>query len=125
MPRGSVIFPEAPGSPRLSVELAQKDAHRAHGLMFRSKLEDDEGMLFSWPTPEPRSFWMRNTCLALDMLFVNDDAVIVGVLEQVPPWNDQARKVNCPASHVLEVRAGWVRDHGVAPGQRLLIEASR
>lgn len=124
MPEGALSFPEAPRAPRLRVELAQNDADRAHGLMFRSSLSDDEGMLFSWPQSEPRSFWMHNTCLALDMLFLDRDGIIVGVLEQVPPWNDAPRRVPCPAAHVLEVRAGWTRDHGVRPGQRVRFDPS-
>ncbi len=89
--------------------------------MYRRALSDAEGMLFSWDAEAPRSFWMRNTCLPLDMLFLADDGTVLGVLEQVPPMNDAPRSIPCPARHVLELRAGWVREHGVAPGQRLLI----
>jgi uncharacterized protein len=122
MPEGRVRFPGTK-APELRVELAQNDAHRSHGLMYRSSLSEDEGMLFSWPEAGPRAFWMRNTCLALDMLFLDKDLFVVGVLEQVPPWNEARRQVRCPAAHVLEVRAGWARDFGVRPGSRAEVDA--
>jgi hypothetical protein len=126
MPRGTVTFDDredSTGEARsIAVEIATTSAHRAHGLMYRPTLGDDEGMLFSWAHESPRSFWMRNTCLALDMMFIDDDGYIVGILEQVPPWNDQPRRSPCPAAHVLEVRAGFSRDHGVMPGQHITIE---
>src|SRR5690606_40750501 len=91
MPRGAVVFPDAPGAPRVQVELARTPQHRSHGLMYRRALSDEEGMLFSWDAEAPRSFWMHNTCLPLDMLFLADRKSVVGVLEQVPPMNDAPR----------------------------------
>jgi uncharacterized protein len=117
MPTGTLRFPKT-RAPELNVEIALTDAHKMHGLMFRPALSESEGMLFSWNQDEPRSFWMHNTCLALDMLFLDHDGYVVSILEQVPPWNDTPRPSGCAATHVLEVRAGWARDHGVLPGMR-------
>lgn len=125
MPTGTVTFPGAAAAPRLTVELALTNDHRSHGLMFRPTLEDNQGMLFSWDDVRRRSFWMKNTCLALDMLFIADDLTIAGVVEQVPPMNERPRGVACPAAHVLEVPAGWVRKYGVAPGQKITIEEAQ
>lgn len=122
MPEGRMSFPGT-RAPELRIELAQTDAHRAHGLMFRPTLSEDEGMLFSWPSSGPRAFWMKNTCLALDMLFLDEELFVVGVVEQVPPWNLASRSVACQAAHVLEVRAGWVREFGVTPGRRAVVDA--
>jgi uncharacterized protein len=122
LPRGSVIFVEAAGKPRVSVELARTDLHRARGLMFRTQMPSGSGMLFSWPDEEIRSFWMRNTCIPLDMLFIASDGTIVGILEQVPTLNEHPRSIPCPASHVLELNAGWCRAHGVRAGQKVVIE---
>lgn len=124
MPRGFVSFPDAPSAPRVAVEVAADEAHRQHGLMYRTQLAPEEGMLFSWPTDAPRSFWMKNTCLPLDMLFLDSRGFVVGVLEQVPVLNEHPRRVPCPAAFVLEMNAGWARDHGVQPGQRVKIEYS-
>lgn len=122
MPHGTVRFPEVRDAPTLDVELARTDAHRAHGLMFRPSLTDDAGMLFTFDDQAAHTFWMQNTCLALDMLFIDQDGFVVGILEQVPPWNETRRSVTCASTHVLEVRAGWSRDHGVRPGQRAVIQ---
>jgi len=122
MPRGAVRFVDAPSAPRVVVERALDDAARTRGLMYRTKLDADAGMLFSWDREQPRSFWMLNTCIPLDMLFIAADGTIVGILEQVPTLNTQPRGVPCPAKHVLEVNAGWTRQHGVVPGQKVDIE---
>ncbi len=113
---GYVVFSDAPGSPRLNVELAQSEPEKERGLMFRTKMPDDQGMLFSWERDEPRTFWMHNTCIPLDMMFITHDGLITGILEQVPTLNDEPRGVPCPAAYVLEVNAGWSRSHGIKPG---------
>jgi uncharacterized membrane protein (UPF0127 family) len=113
---GYVVFSDAPGSPRLNVELARSEPEKERGLMFRTKMPDDQGMLFSWNNEEPRTFWMHNTCIPLDMMFIAHDGTITGILEQVPTLNDEPRGVPCPAAYVLEVNAGWSRSHGVKSG---------
>jgi uncharacterized membrane protein (UPF0127 family) len=120
--RGAVQFTDAPSAPKIVVERALDDAARSRGLMYRTRLDADAGMLFSWDEEEPRSFWMLNTCIPLDLLFIAADGTIVGILEQVPTLNTLPRGVPCPAAHVLEVNAGWTRQHGIVPGQRVHIE---
>jgi hypothetical protein len=114
-----VTFTNAPESPVVRVELASSDATRSRGLMYRTQLPQNQGMLFSWPTEGIRRFWMHNTCIPLDMLFIAADGFITGIVEQVPTLNDASRSVPCPAAHVLELNAGWARRHGVKPGQRV------
>jgi len=121
--RGWVGFPEAPGAPRVEVEIARTEPERSRGLMYRTSLRDDGGMLFDFGVDGPRSFWMKNTCIPLDMLFVTAGGTLAGVVEQVPTLDLAPRGVPCPAAWVLEVNAGWTRTHGVAPGQRVVIEA--
>jgi uncharacterized protein len=122
LPRGRVRFIDRASAPTVTVELARTDAHRGRGLMYRTAMADDAGMLFSWPDEKPRSFWMRNTCIPLDMLFIAADGTIVGVLEEVPTLDESPRRIPCPAAHVLEVNAGWVRANGIRPGQRVAID---
>jgi uncharacterized membrane protein (UPF0127 family) len=117
-----ITFADAPGAPRISAEHAQTHAQRNRGLMFRTEMPRDDGMLFSWPDEAIRSFWMRNTCIPLDMLFIDGDGAIVGIVEQVPVLNDVGRSVRCPARYVLEVNAGWCRQNGVVAGQHVLID---
>ena len=114
-----VRFDDAPDQPTIDVELADTPAEQARGLMYRTDLPEDQGMLFTFADEQLRSFWMRNTCVPLDLLFIDRDGFIVGILEQVPTLNTLPRGVPCPASQVLEVNAGWTRAHGVEPGQRL------
>ena len=120
---GYVVFNDAPGSPRLNVELARTEPEQERGLMYRTKLPDAQGMLFSWGGQEaPRTFWMHNTCIPLDMMFIARDGTVVGILEQVPTLNDEPRGVPCPAAYVLEVNAGWSRAHGIKPGTTVHVE---
>jgi uncharacterized protein len=82
----------------------------------------DHGMLFSWETEQVQAFWMKNTCIPLDMLFVAKDNTIAGILEQVPTLNEASRSIPCPVAHVLEVNAGYCRKHGIRAGQRIALE---
>ena len=123
LPTGSITFTDAPGQPTVNVEVARQSEHRSRGLMYRTRLGAQQGMLFSWPDERIRSFWMRNTCLPLDMLFVAQDGTIVGILEQIPPLSKESRSVPCPAAHVIEVNAGWSRQNGIEPGQKVQIDA--
>ncbi|HYQ41956.1 MAG TPA: DUF192 domain-containing protein [Polyangiaceae bacterium] len=120
---GYVTFKDAPGSPRLEVELARTEPEKERGLMYRTKLPDSQGMLFSWGGEErPRTFWMHNTCIPLDMMFIARDGTITGILEQVPTLNDEPRGVPCPAAYVLEVNGGWSRAHGIQSGTMVQFE---
>ena len=119
--RGQVTFDDTPSRPKIEVELARADATRQRGLMYRRKLDSESGMLFMWDSEVPRTFWMRDTCIPLDMLFIAKDRTIAGVLEQVPTLNDIPRGVPCKAAYVLEVNAGWTRAHKVEPGQHVSV----
>jgi uncharacterized protein len=122
LPLGKITFSDAPGSPQVDVELARDEASRERGLMYRTDMPENRGMLFSWQDERVRNFWMHNTCIPLDMLYVTKEGVIAGILEQVPTLNDAPRGVPCPVAHVLELNAGWARAHHLAPGMKLKIE---
>ena len=113
-------FPDARGA-SLQVELVRSEKESARGLMYRRTMPADRGMLFRMNERREQTFWMRNTCLSLDMVFIDDDGFIVGILENVPTLNDDERTVGCPSSWVLETNAGWTRRHGVVAGQRVEI----
>lgn len=124
MPLAKVAFPDAPGTPRVDVELARNEHDVQRGLMYRTSMPEERGMLFKLSERTDHTFWMHNTCIPLDMLFVDDDGVIVGIVEAARPLDDSTRSVGCPSSWVLEVNAGWCRRHGVKPGQKLGIPAA-
>lgn len=121
LPLAEVSFPEAPSAPRIDVELAKAPPDVERGLMFRRAMADDRGMLFKLDGRREHTFWMHNTCIPLDMLFIDDDGVIVGIVEGAAPLTDTTRSVGCPSVFVLEVNGGWARKHGVAPGQKIAI----
>lgn len=117
--RGQVTFGNGTAA---SVELAVRPPDRQRGLMYRTQLPEDEGMLFVFPRPQVMHFWMRNTCLPLDMLFIDRAGFVVGIEENVPTMNDDRYGVRCPANYVLEMNAGWARRHGIKPGETVKIE---
>ena len=118
---GRVVFPDA-GRRAVVVEVAEKDHERMRGLMYRKAMPDDRGMIFRMDARENHTFWMHNTCLSLDMLFIDDDGVIVGIEENAATLDDSTYECSCPSRYVLEVNGGWTRKHGVAPGQRVILE---
>ena len=100
------------------VEIADEDAERQRGLMFRPPLEDERGMLFTWPGEPPReqSFWMRNTPSSLDIIYIDPRGRIVSIAKNVPPMSDDIIPSNGPASGVLELRAGRADEIGAKAG---------
>jgi uncharacterized membrane protein (UPF0127 family) len=120
--RGRVTFVEAPGAPSVEVELAYSATAMERGLMYRTSMPENTGMLFTYAEDRKRSFWMKNTCIPLDMFFIRSDSIIAGILEQVPTLNLASRSVACPVQHVLELNAGWARAHGITPGMKVKIE---
>lgn len=116
--RAMVSFPDAPNAPQVNVELAITPDARARGLMYRRQMSDNAGMLFDMQgPPQVQSFWMRNTCIPLDMLFIEEDGFIAGILRNVPTLNEESRSIPCPVRFVLELNAGWTQKHGVKAGQ--------
>jgi uncharacterized membrane protein (UPF0127 family) len=107
---------------RVEVELARTDAERARGLMNRPSLPPERGMLFLFAESEDRSFWMKNTLIPLDMLFVAEDGTIAGIVESATPLSTSLRGVGSPSRYVLEVNGGWSRARGVRAGDRVRFE---
>jgi hypothetical protein len=107
------------GGQRYDVEVADDDAERARGLMFRDELAQDAGMLFIWRRAAPRSFWMRNTRIPLDIIYIGPDRRIVGWSLDTPPCRTRqcpSYPSGAPAQYVLEVNAGEMQRLGVALG---------
>lgn len=117
---GTVTFEGARGA--VKVEIARDDADRQRGLMYRRKMADDAGMIFVFEERRNHTFWMHDTCIPLDMLFIDGDGTIVGIEENVPTMDDSTFEVGCPSRYVLEVNAGWTRRHGVEAGQSVKME---
>lgn len=116
LPVGTVVLETPPRAPiTLKVEVASTDAQRQMGLMFRESMGDDEGMLFLFSTERHNSFWMHNTLIPLDMLFIDSEWKVVGVVHDATPQTDDARNVPKMSQYVLEVNGGFAARNGLGP----------
>ena len=109
----------ASGVHAFTVELAVNDAERERGLMFRKELPEGQGMLFDFLHDQPVAFWMHNTYISLDMIFIRGDGRIVRIEESAKPESDRLIPSGAPVRAVLEVIAGTARKLGIAPGDRV------
>lgn len=107
----------------LTVEIAATPASRAKGLMFRKDMPEERGMLFLWPEAGERSFWMKNTLIPLDMLFLKDNTV-VAVVAWAKPLDETPITPEQDADAVLETNGGWAGRHGVGVGSLLQVSGS-
>jgi uncharacterized membrane protein (UPF0127 family) len=98
------------------VELALTESQRERGLMYRNHLDPDKGMLFLFPTPSPLTFWMKNTLIPLDMIFIGQDRRIVGIVQNAAPETETSRHVNGNSQYVLEIAGGSSETWGIAAG---------
>jgi len=102
---------------RVMVEVARTPAQRQLGLMYQKSLPKGKGMLFIGDGDIKQSFTMKNTLIPLDMIFIGGDKNIVGCVENTQPLNDGPYSIEKPSRHVLEVNAGFCRQHGIAAGE--------
>lgn len=124
-PRGSapkVVVVGAGGEAVVNVEVVATEAQIHRGLMFRQHLPPDAGMLFVMPVAKDWTFWMRNTLIPLDMIFVGEDMRVAGVVERAEPKTDTLRSVGAVSRYVLEVNGGWAQAHGVGRGAGVRFE---
>ncbi len=101
------------------VELARTEAERAKGLMFRKELPADHGMLFDFQKDQEVAFWMDNTYVSLDMIFIRGDGTIWRIEENTTPLSTRNIPSRGPVRAVLEVVAGTSRKLGIAPGDKV------
>lgn len=113
------------GGERFKVEIADTQQKQALGLMFRDSMPSDEGMIFIFPNEAPRSFWMKNTRIPLDIMYFDKDLKMVSISADTPP----CRVSRCPsypsskpAMYVLELNAGTASELGVGPGDTLVLD---
>ena len=102
-----------------AVELATNAAERAVGLMYRKELPEGRGMLFDFHDEQPVQFWMHNTYIPLDMIFIAADGRVVRVVENAKPMSDELIPSGRPVRAVLEVIAGTSRKLGIAADDRV------
>ncbi len=109
-------------STAFKLEVADSEPKRQLGLMYRKSLDANRGMIFVFPAESVQRFWMKDTYLTLDMIFVNNAMDVVGVLENVPPLTLEGRSVDAPSRYVIELRGGTAQLVGIKKGAKLRIE---
>lgn len=101
------------------VEVADTPTKRELGLQYRRDLAADRGMIFLFPTESEHAFWMKNTPIPLDMIFINSDGKIVGIVEQAVPFSLDSRSVPATSRFVLEINGGIAKRNGIKIGDSI------
>ena len=117
--KSELTIDTASGKHRFTVELAKTPRQMAQGLMYRRSLPADAGMLFEFRTPQIASFWMKNTLIPLDMVFIAADGRVVGIHERAVPLSEEPIVSSDPVLAVLELNGGTAARLGIVPGDRV------
>ncbi len=119
-PTSELTIISATGQHRFKVELAETPAQMTQGLMFRTSLAPDAGMLFDYRHPTAATMWMRNTLIPLDMLFVDEQGRIVNIHERAVPQSLDVIAAAEPVRAVIELNGGTAARLGIQPGDRVI-----
>ncbi len=103
----------------IDIEIADSPYEWETGLMYRESMEDNQGMLFIYPNSAPRSFYMKNTYIPLDIIFMNNDTTVVSFKENAPPRDESSIPSNAPAKFVLEINAGKMAVWNIEVGDKM------
>jgi uncharacterized protein len=118
---GALSFKKADGTTirEIRMEVADDEPQRVKGMMYRKSIPNDTGMLFIFPETELRSFWMKNTYVPLDILFVAEDKTIINIHKNTPTLTEQNFPSTAPAKYVVEVAGGYTSAYGIEPGHKI------
>lgn len=114
-----VMIHTAKGAQRFDVEVARTPQEQEKGLMFRKELPDNGGMLFPMDPPRTASFWMKDTLIPLDMIFIRTDGTIAFIGANTVPYSRVPVSAGIPVAAVLELAGGRAAELGIAPGARV------
>ncbi|WKN30133.1 DUF192 domain-containing protein [Porifericola rhodea] len=103
----------------IAIEVADDDAQRQQGLMYRSSMEDSTGMLFIFERARPQTFWMKNTKIPLDIMYVDEDSSIIMIYKSVMPYSEKSVPSYDPALYVVEVNGGFSSRNNIKEGDRI------
>jgi uncharacterized protein len=104
------------------VEIADTPVKRELGFQYRRELAANRGMIFLFPAESEHAFWMKNTPIPLDMIFINNDRQIVGIIEQAAPFSLDSRSISAPSRFVLEINGGVSKRYGLKQGDSVRFE---
>ncbi|MFT4667086.1 MAG: uncharacterized membrane protein (UPF0127 family) [Polaribacter sp.] len=121
---GSLSFKKADGTAIRSIklEVADDEPQRNQGMMYRKSIPNDTGMIFLFPDVAPRSFWMKNTYVSLDIIFVGADKKIINIHENTATLTEQNFPSTAPAKYVVEVAGGYTNAYGIKAGDLIDFE---
>ncbi|RBL89700.1 DUF192 domain-containing protein [Chitinophaga flava] len=105
---------------KIDIQLAKTDKQREDGLMYRKSMSDDQGMLFIFPDMEERSFWMKNTYISLDIIYIDDKMEIVSIQKYATPLSEQSLPSFKKAQYVLEVNGGFCDKYHIGYGDKVV-----
>ena len=119
---GELTFRNSTGEflSKIDVEIADDEESRSTGLMYRAKMGEDQGMFFIFPYESYQSFWMRNTVLPLDIIFVNSRLEIVNIRKNAKPFDESSYSSEGVAQYVVEVNGGYTDRHNINSGDKII-----
>ena len=118
---GELTFTDSLGTlkAKIDLEIADNEYERELGLMNRNEMKENQGMLFIFPMQKLQSFWMRNTLISLDIIFVNDQKKIVTIHKNTKTLSDTSYPSSQPALYVVEVMAGFTDKYSIKVGDKI------
>lgn len=117
-----LVKPEGDTIQHLDIEIADDDYQRETGLMYRQKMEGNQGMLFIFEEEQPRGFYMKNTYIPLDLIFLNSQNKVVNIAKDAVPEDPSTIPSQAPAQYVLEVNAGLSELWNLEVGDSLILK---
>jgi uncharacterized membrane protein (UPF0127 family) len=121
-PTATVVLESARGARTVTVEVVRSPGLVQKGLMYRKFMAPDAGMLFLMDEVDDHHFWMKNTLIPLDIMFISTDLEVAGVLENMQPHDTNSKGVGKPSRYVLEVNGGYAKAHGISAGTKVKFE---
>lgn len=118
-PRETLVVATQGGPREFQVEIADDGQERSKGLMFRREMADDAGMLFDFKSEQPVGFWMENTYIPLDMIFIKADGTVAAIAERTTPLSRRTVPSGTPVRFVLEINGGLSDELGISPGDKV------
>jgi hypothetical protein len=116
-----LIYPSSGKTVAVVAEVAATEEQQRQGLMYRTELGENNGMLFVFPYSSHHQFWMKNTLIPLDMIFIGEDFQIKGLVENARPESTDPLGISGPSKYVLEVNGGYCHEHGIQSGDSVKI----
>lgn len=104
---------------KIEIEIADHDNERMQGLMYRKSMDDGKGMLFIFPKVEPQSFWMKNTIMHLDIIYVNSQKEIEKIYKNTTPFSEASIPSEKPVLYVVEVQSGFTDKYNIKEGDKI------